>query len=77
MTAGVSIVTGDIRHFRNSGVQVMTPAQFFSRDQSRQVPLSVRMNHSWRRNRCQGQSGPLEVWHMVNLSEIRPVFTPE
>lgn len=30
--AGVPIVTGNIRHFRDSGAQVMTPAQFFSRD---------------------------------------------
>jgi len=30
--AGVPIVTGNTRHFRDSGAQVVTPAQFFSRD---------------------------------------------
>ncbi len=30
--AGVPIVTGNIRHFRDSGVQVMTPAEFLSLD---------------------------------------------
>jgi uncharacterized protein len=29
--AGVPIVTGNIRHFRDSGAQVMTPVEFLSR----------------------------------------------